>query len=284
MKLARIFAAEIISADSRQVYRYLDIGTDKPTRDERRAVDHYLVDMLLPSDPYSVVDFTREARNALRSIAFRGKVALLVGGTGHYARSLLEGREFPTVEPDEALRASAVAYIADKGIEAGLAEIAHVDPATAARLDRVNPRRVARALEIVRATGNPIGPVHASPIPALVLGLSRDRRQLYDAVDERVDRQIAAGLVEETRRVLDLGFSPSLPVLSGLAYGQMVDHLAGKLTLPQAIEAQKFATHALIRRQLTWFRKEPRIQWLDAADPSLITTASELIAGYLEGA
>jgi tRNA dimethylallyltransferase len=281
MELAAEFPAEIISADSRQVYRYLDIGTDKPSIEQRTAVRHHLVDIVLPSERYTVVDFHRHATEAVHAIWSAKRIPFVVGGSGHYIRTLLEGLTYPVLEPDPDRQREAERFIETAGLQAAITEIARTDPATAARLDPDNSRRVQRALEIIKATGAPIGPADRNPLPAIVLGLDMDRKALYQKIDARVDRQIESGLAEETRSVLAMGFSPSLPVLSGLAYGQMMRHLTGELTLAQAAQQYKYVTHRLVRKHTTWFRKEPRVEWLDALNPDLVAEAGRRIREYL---
>jgi tRNA dimethylallyltransferase len=163
-----------------------------------------------------------------------------------------------------------------------MAEIAALDPATAERIDANNPRRVVRALEILHSTGAPIPPIQRQPLPALVLALRMDRTRHYELIDARVERQVASGLVEETQRVLGMGFSAELPVLSGLAYGSMIRHIDGELSLEAAIQEYKFATHSLVRRQMTWFRKQPRVQWFDAGDSDSMSAARRAVAEYLD--
>ena len=280
MALASRFQSEIICADSRQVYRYLDIGTEKPSAEDRARVPHHLLDLVLPDQRYSVVDFVRDASHVVANIP-ADKVAIIAGGSGYYVRSLLQGRSYAV--PDSESNLSAIeAQLAADGAEAALAEIAAVDPHTATRLDTANLRRVARALDIIRQTGLPVPALTHNPMPALVIGLNRSRPVLYARLDERVEKQIAAGLVEETRQVLNLGFSSDLPVLRGLAYGQMMKFLEGEWTLADASQAYKYATHGLVRRQLTWFRKEPGIIWLDVDDSRLVDRATRLVEDHLE--
>ncbi|HEV3310204.1 MAG TPA: tRNA (adenosine(37)-N6)-dimethylallyltransferase MiaA [Chloroflexota bacterium] len=282
MELVGEYGGEIISADSRQVYRYLDIGTDKPSPEERVAVRHHAVDVVLPDQRYTVVDFRRDASQALVEIGGREGVAVVVGGTGQYAQSFLEGASIPVSHRDETTRARLERHVATVGTGEAMAEIAALDPATAERIDANNPRRVVRALEILHSTGAPIPPIQRQPLPALVLALRMDRTRHYELIDARVERQVASGLVEETQRVLGMGFSAELPVLSGLAYGSMIRHIDGELSLEAAIQEYKFATHSLVRRQMTWFRKQPRVQWFDAGDSDSMSAARRAVAEYLD--
>jgi tRNA dimethylallyltransferase len=281
MSLARSLGAEIVGADSRQIYRLLDIGTDKPSIEDRAAIPHHLVDIVLPDEPYTVADFHRDATAALASIWARERPVLVVGGSGFYLRAVLEGLRFPPRATDPSVRTDISRELDRVGVEAAMAEIARVDPRTAARLTPKNRRRVERALEIIRVTGAPVPESEIHPLPALILGLDMERRDLYCRTDKRVDLQMERGLVEETQGLLSMGYSTSLPVLSGLGYGQMVQFLAGSLALDEAVQRYKNATHALIRRQLTWFRRDPRITWLDAAGDTLYRDAMDLVERYL---
>lgn len=281
MGLALRFEGEIISADSRQVYRHLNIGTAKPSQAERRQVCHHLIDIVDLDARYTVVDFVTDARAVLRDISGRGRVAFVVGGTGHYARALLQSQSIPAVPPDEARRSEMTREVERRGAGAALARIRNADPATAERLDPSNVRRITRALEILSATGLPVPRSNLNPLPSLVMGLDMDRSALYERADNRVDRQVQAGLVEETSSILNMGFSPENPLLKGLGYSQIVQHLIQDIPLEQAIRSYKYATHGLIRKQLTWFRAEPRLQWVDASRSGLLQHTARLVDAYL---
>ncbi len=282
MQIAERLPVEIISVDSRQIYRHLSIGTAKPTPDEQRRVPHHLIDILEPDESYSVARFVEDADSALHDIAQRGRIALLVGGTGYYATALLQGRRFPHVPWNEARRARLEAEV-QSSPEAALERIRGLDPETAARIDAANCRRLVRALEILEHTGRPIDSVAGSAVPALVLSLELDRGRLYARADQRCEQQFSEGLVEETRSVLQMGFLPTLPVLRGLAYGQAIAHLEGSLTRVEAIHRYQLATHHLIRRQETWFRHQLKPFRLDAGSPSLLNNTLRLIDEHLKG-
>ncbi len=263
---------EIISADSRQVYRGLDVGTAKPTRDEQRRVRHHLIDVVEPEDDFTLAEFQDQAYRAIDDVLARGGVPLLVGGTGLYVRAVVQGVQLPRVPPDPALRTELEAFARTSGPAALHRRLAAVDPVAAARIDSRNVRRVVRALEVWLKTGQPFsaGSIARPRYRAITLGLTADRAWLYRRIDARVDEQIATGLVEETRRVLARGCPPDRPALSGFGYRQMVAYLAGRLDLATAVERYKFETHRFARQQLTWFRlDDPTIHWLTVPDPSL---------------
>jgi tRNA dimethylallyltransferase len=281
MELAQRFDGEIISADSRQIYRYLDIGTEKASTEDRARVTHHLIDIVDPDQSYSVVDFRRDAEVALAEVATRGRTAFLVGGSGYYARAFLQGRSFPQHLGSQDDSRNLEAEVEAVGVTAAVAEIRATDPTSADRLEAASARRVAHALAWIRSTGQPVPPTQSHPLAAMVIGLNQERTRLYARLDARVERQVAAGLARETQEVLARGYSPWLPVLKGLAYGEMQRYLHGEWTQEQATQAYKFATHRLVRRQLTWFRKEPGIDWVDVEKPNMVDEVGQRAEEYI---
>lgn len=273
VRLAERLGGEVVNADSRQVYRGMDVGTAKPTSEERARVRHWLVDVANPDEPFSLGRFVELADEALQNCWSRGVLPLLVGGTGQYVWALLEGWRVPRVPPDRKLRAELEALAQREGPEALVAELRRVDPESAARIDPRNVRRVIRALEVYRVTGRPLAAwrTHETPqFESIVLGLSCERAELYRRIDARVDVMIDAGLVAEVRGLLERGYACDLPSMSGIGYRQVCQHLAGELALDEAVARIKTETHRLARMQHTWFRAgDARIHWigLTAADP-----------------
>jgi tRNA dimethylallyltransferase len=267
IELAQVLNGEIISADSRQVYRYMDIGTAKPTPAERARVPHHLLDVVDPDQPITLAEYQRLAYEAIQEVHRRGHVPLLVGGTGLYVRAVLEGLRIPGVPPDPELRARLEAEARAGGVAALHARLATLDPVAAARVDPRNVRRVIRALEVCLRAGRPISELQtATPPPYRILrvGLTRPRSELYARIDARVEAMIAAGLVEEVRSLLARGFGPELPAMSGLGYRQICQYLAGKQTLEEAVREIKRKTRRFVHQQQTWFRPDdPRIHWFD---------------------
>ncbi len=260
---------EIVSADSRQVYRHMDIGTAKPAPDELAAVPHHLIDIVTPDQPYSLAEYQRGAYRAIQDIHARGRLPLLVGGTGQYLTAVLEGWGIPEVPPDPSLRAELEDFAAAQGARALHDRLRAVDPAAASRIDYRNIRRVVRALEVSLLTGTPISALQRkSPPPYRVLqiGLTLPREALYERIDARVERMIAAGLEREVRALLDAGYTWGCPAMSGLGYAQWQPYLAGDATLDEVAGAIRRETRAFARRQYTWFRgHDSGIRWLDAA-------------------
>ena len=285
LELALRLGGEIVSADSRQIYRYMDIGTAKPTLEEQALVRHHLIDVVNPDQVYTVATFQKEAAVAIEDIWRRGKLPLLVGGTGLYVRAVVEGLVIPRVPPNPALRRQLEERAEREGKLALWSELERVDPEAASRIDPRNARRVVRALEVFLQTGQPISALQRAlppPYEFLTIGLTADRAKLYERIDRRVDAQIRDGLLEETRRLVDMGYDYGLPSMSGLGYRQVGMYLRGEVTLPEAIEILKTATHRFARQQYTWFRlNDPRIRWLSIG-PEAGEVALDLAQGFLK--
>ena len=273
--LARHIGSEIVNADSRQVYRYMDVGTAKPTAAQRAAAPHHLLDVVDPDEPFTLADYLERAHNTIAGILTRGGLPIIVGGTGLYVRALTQGFAVPCVPPDPRLRAALEALAEAEGSLALLARLRRSDPHTAATIDASNLRRLIRAIEVAEATGVSFATQRmASPrYAALVLGLTADRALLYERADRRVDAMMAAGFLDEVVALYARGYSSDLPALSGLGYRQLGEHLRGAHALDDAVQATKLATHGFIRRQLTWFRREPGIHWLDIAHGDVVAQA-----------
>ena len=283
--LAHTLGGEIVGADSRQVYRHMDIGTAKPTPEERSLVRHHLIDVIDPDQEFSLAQYLELAVTALERMWSSGKQPLLVGGSGQYVWALLEGWTVPRLPPQRELRQELEQRATRQGAEALHRELAQVDPKAAARIDARNVRRVIRALEVHKATGRPIsywqekGP---PPWQTLILGLTCPRQELYERIDARVDAMMQAGLVDEVRRLLTMGYESSLPSLSGIGYSQVCRHLAGELSLATAVARIKTATHRLARQQYTWFRlNDERIRWIDVSLDKPFEKAARLVESEL---
>jgi len=265
LSLAQACHGEIVNADSRQVYRHLDIGTAKPTPDERALVPHHLIDIVDPDEEFSLARYQALAAAAITGIHRRGSLPILVGGSGQYVWGVLEGWQAPRVAPDPELRRDLEARAASGEGAALYQELVAVDPESARRIDPKNTRRVIRALEVYRTTGLPFSQLSARKPPAfasLVIGLTCARPELYRRIDERIDQMIANGLVEEVKRLVSLGYRLDLPSLSGIGYPQIGEYLAGKLALAEAVAKIKRETRRFVRHQYGWFRlTDPRIRW-----------------------
>jgi tRNA dimethylallyltransferase len=283
--LAQRFHGESVNADSRQVYRHMDIGTAKPTPDERSQAAHHLFDILDPDQSFNLGTFLSLSRGIIQEIHGRGRLPIVVGGSGQYLWALVEGWEVPGVPPDPAFREAKLQEAERRGALALFQELQGIDPERAAELDPRNVRRVIRALEIYHRGGRRPSDYRrrgAPIIDALIIGLTIDRGELYQRIDSRVEKMIAQGLMQEAQRLLDMDYRLGHGPLAGPGYREMGQYLAGELTLGEAIQRTKFATHRLARQQYTWFRlADPRIRWLDASDPYLDEQAAELVSSFL---
>ena len=264
LDLAARVDGEVIGADSRQIYRGLDIGTAKPSREQRAAVRHHCLDHVDPRERYHLARYLREARAALDDVRSRGRVPILAGGTGQYVWALIEGWDVPEVEPDPDFRADLEARAERDGPAALHAELRRVDAKAADAILPGNARRTIRAFEVLHSTGRPISDWWAArrPIPAVVLAPEVATRSLDARINRRVDAMFAAGLVEETAALLRDGLPRDAPALESIGYRQVVEHLSGECDRRAALSATRKATRRLARRQRGWFRAtDDRVRW-----------------------
>lgn len=263
--LAERLGGEIVCADSRTIYRGMDVGTAKPTPAQQTRVPHHLLDIADPDHPVTLATFGALATRAIREIHTRGRMPILAGGTGLYIRALVDGFAIPPVPPDPDLRQRLEAV--ERATPGALHQrLQDVDPASSARIHPRNVRRLIRAVEVYEHTGRPISELQqrAEPIgPAVQIGMTVDRAVLYRRIDERVDRQLAAGLVNEVRSLIARGYAPTLPAMQGLGYKEIVEHLQSGTPLDEAVRRLKRNTRRFAKRQYTWFRRDHRIRWLD---------------------
>ncbi len=286
IELSRHLDGEVVNADSRYLYRGMDIGVAKPTMDERRGVSHHLIDILDLDDPegMSLAIFQELAFTATDDVLARGKLPFLTGGTPLYINAVVENWRIPRVPPNEAFRTRLAIEIERIGLETVVERLRAVDPIAAER-SGANPRRVIRALEVYAATGQPMSELEGKDPPryrTLELGLSMPREQLYQAIDKRVDDQIAQGLEREVRTLLESGIPRSNPAFSALGYRQLFPVIDGDVSLDDAIRTIKHDTHRFVRHQETWLRKNPRITWLDVTEPGWQSGAYRAIESFLE--
>ena len=267
LALARRLPVEILVADSRQVYRGMDVGTAKPDAAARSSVAHHLIDLVEPNQPFTVAQWVDLARTLLPEIADRGRLPMIVGGTGLYVSALLDGHDYAAQPWSPELRERLADELDADGLDPLAARLTRADPAAAATIDLRNPRRVLRALERAELGGGGVAP-GAVPFGGrtALIGISRPREVLYERIDRRARQLFATGLLEEVRALLDAGHGPDLRPMSGHGYGEAVRHLAGEWSLEDAIEVTARRTRQYAKRQLTWFRRDPRIMWVPAGD------------------
>ncbi len=273
LHLAEQLNGEVVSADSRLFYRGMDIGTAKPTVEERRRVVHHLIDVADPGETWSLAVFQQAAAAVIAEIQQRGRLPMLVGGTGQYVRAVVEAWQPPAISPNLALRAALEAWAAEIGAPALHARLQRLDAAAAERIEPNNLRRTVRALEVIFCTGIRFSAQRqrsVSPYAGLQMGLCRPRSELYERVDRRIDQMLADGLVDEVRGLLAAGCSADWPTFSAIGYREMAAFLAGRMTLEQAVVEMRRLTRQFVRRQANWFKAgDPAIRWF-AAGPQVV--------------
>ena len=283
LDLARRFNGEIVSVDSRLFYRGMDIGTAKPSAAEQALVPHHLIDLCQPDETMSLSEFQILAYRTIDDILTRGRLPILVGGTGQYVMAVVEGWGIPEVSPQPTLRSVLEAFPDGEAARWLLA----LDPQAAEQNDLRNTRRVIRALEVILVTGQLMSDLQRKTPPPYdfrLIGITRDRAELYERIDARVDSMIAAGLLAEVEAMQAAGYGRQNPSMSGLGYRQLLDYLEGHVTFEEAVDRIKFDTHRFARRQGAWFRQEdPRIRWFDLSllsDP--LSDIAEVVRPWLD--
>ncbi|MCE2394669.1 tRNA (adenosine(37)-N6)-dimethylallyltransferase MiaA [Candidatus Poribacteria bacterium] len=275
IQLAQHLDAEIMSLDSRQIYREMDIGTAKPTPDQRQAVPHHLIDCVDVDQPFSVAEYQRLADSTIKEIHERGKQGMAVGGAGLYFRGLIDGL-FDGPGADVEIRVKLQREADEHGNVALHERLRQCDPETANRVHPNNRVKVVRALEVYELTGKPISALQQQwkrnkpRYPFRAFGLNMPRETLYRRIEDRADQMVAAGLIEEVKRLLDQGYPRNCVAMQSFGYKELIDHLDGKCTLDEAIALLKQNTRRFAKRQLTWFCNDPRIEWLGISQFSSI--------------
>jgi tRNA dimethylallyltransferase len=275
LKLADILKGEILSFDSRQVYRFMDIGTAKPSKEQRERIAHHLIDLVTPDERFSAADYAKKAREVVNQIIGRNKQPIAVGGSGLYLKALIEGF-FQGPQADEDIRKKLKREAQELGEPHLFNRLREVDPQAAERIHPHDLVRIIRALEVYELTGRPIstwqrgGDYEPFPMHFAKIGLNLERDKLYQRINRRTDQMISAGLLQEVKRLKERGFTPQLKALRSVGYQELFDYLEGKFDLLSAIEKIKMNTRRYAKRQLTWFRKDEEVTWLDAEHDNLI--------------
>lgn len=273
IELALRLGGEVVSADSRLFYRGMDIGTAKPSAAEMRGVPHHLIDVANPDETWSLALFQQEARRVVEDIHQRGRLPLLVGGTGQYVRAVTEGWTPPEVQPDPRLRNILEQLAGDHDNYWLHDKLRILDPAAADSIDPRNLRRTVRALEVIFTTGQPFSMqrrVAGSPYRLIAIGLKRPREELYQRVDLRIETMFARGLLNEVQSLIEKGYSPNLPSMSAIGYREAAAVLRGELTIEEAKAQMKRLTRIFVRRQANWFKEtDPDIRWFEAGHVSV---------------
>lgn len=285
--MAKHFDTDVLAADSRQVYRGMDIGTDKPTAEERQDVPHRLIDLADPRDTFNAGWYRQAAMVEIERLYSVGRLPFVVGGTGLYIRTLVRGL-CPAPQADPHVRAELKRLKDERGREGLYAELLRVDPATASRLHQNDESKVMRALEVYRLSGRPLSAVQAehrfqdSPFSALLIGLERTKETLYRRIEERIDWQLTHGMVEETRSLLDQGYRRELGSMTGLGYRQVADYLANECDYAEMVRRFKRDTRRFAKRQMTWFRREAGVVWLSIEDNEPYERTAERVIARIE--
>lgn len=265
--IAQALGGEIVSADSRQVYRVMDIGTAKPTPEERALVPHHFIDSKDPDEIYSAGEYGRNARAVIDGLLTREILPVVVGGSGFYIRALVDGLFAPEIS-DQEVKEKWRRRVVTEGREAVFAELERVDPQTADRLHINDTQRIIRALQVYELTGKPIsefqeGREEPADFEPVFIGLERDRQELVQRIEQRVDQMIEQGLIEETKTLLAKGYSPELNALATLGYQEVVAYLQGEYNFEEMVEQIKIHTRQYSKRQMTWFRRDLRVNWIN---------------------
>lgn len=284
--LAKRFDTEIISADSMQIYKFMNIGTAKPTEEEKCGIKHHLMDFLSPFDSYSVAEYVHDANIIIEDMTKRNKLPIIVGGTGLWVDSLARDIEFTESENDFSYRDELTKTAQEKGGEYLLKMLSEVDPESAGALHPKNVRRIIRALEFYKVTQKPISVHNAetkqkeSQFDPLYIMLDWDRQILYERIDKRVDIMIDDGLLQEAQKLIDMGVTSDLQSMQGIGYKEIIAYKNGEITFPEAVELIKRNSRRYAKRQLTWFRRNEDIHLLDPMD-DVFLKAENLVEDFL---
>ena len=285
--LAEKINGEIISADSMQVYRYMDIGTAKPTKQEMKNIKHYLIDEIEPDEEYNVMIFQKKAKQYMEEIWNKGKIPILVGGTGFYINAIVYDALFEETEQDNTFRNKMYQFAKQNGAEALYQKLKEVDPVYAQTLHANNVKRVVRALEYHHFTGQLFSEYNAeqkqkpSPYNTAMIILTMERQKLYDRIEKRIDNMIQQGLLEEVEMLLKKGYTKDLVSMQAIGYKELIPYFSQQITLEQAVYDLKKNTRHFAKRQLTWFKRQTEGVWIDITDQNL-EQATEKIIRYLK--
>ncbi len=281
VRLAKEYGGEVISADSMQIYQYMNVASAKPTIDEMQGVPHHLLDFVSPFEPFSVADYVKLAKEKINEVISRGKLPIVAGGTGLYISSLVDNVEFAEEEPDPSVRIRLFAEAEEKGIEPLYQRLQEIDPEAAAAIHPNNHKRVIRALEIFETTGltmteqNARSKMTPSPFDPYMLALCPPREILYERINLRVDTMVDEGLFEEAKTLMDMGLNRDMQSMQGIGYKEAFDCLNGDMTQEECIEEIKRATRRYAKRQLTWFRRDARYRWVNPLEETDLLAAME---------
>lgn len=286
IELAKQFNCEIISGDSMQVYRGMDIGTAKATLEERSQIKHHLIDIKKPEEAFSVSDFQQLAGKAIEYISDKGRIPMIVGGTGLYIESLCYNFQLNPIGSDENFRIELAEYVNQYGKQALYDKLHSIDPTAAQRIHPNDQRRVTRALEVYHLTGRPItdqlrGQEKESPYDLCIVGLTMDRGILYKRIEERIDLMIEQGLVDEVQSLISCGYTSEMVAMQGLGYKEIIQYIQGEYDWEEAVYLLKRNTRRFAKRQLSWFRHMEQVHWVDVTDTKIFNNHLLTISGII---
>lgn len=288
IELAKELNGEIVSADSMQIYRYMDIGTAKPNMSERQGIPHYMMDIIEPDESFNVAIYQKRAKAAIDCIYKKGKLPFLVGGSGLYVNSIVYPLDFTTATEDHELRAELYKKVEEKGNYYLHQKLAEIDPTTAKRVHPNDVKRIVRAMEIYCLTGKPMSQHKQNlknadiPYDLIMIGLYMERSKLYEKINMRVDHMIEQGLIEEVKSLQNMGYGKDLVSMQGLGYKEIIAYLEEEHSLEEAIDILKRDTRRFAKRQLTWFRKDKRIHWVNIEDFNWEHNLYEYLIDYID--
>jgi len=288
IRVAKKTGGEVISGDSMQVYKYMDIGTAKPSPEEMSGIPHHMIDIIDPAEDFNVARFQEQVEKIIIDITDRGKIPIMVGGTGLYVRAVIDHYDFTPPGEDVGKRKDLLKLVEAHGNKYLINILRKVDPVSAERIHPNDTRRLVRALEVYQSTGRPISDFqYSAGMPAkynlAYYGLTMDRQKLYERIEKRVDIMIARGLVDEVKRLVERGYGPQNTAMQALGYKEIVDYLDGRFSLEEAVELIKRDTRRFAKRQLTWFRRDSRIRWIEVEKFNSPEEIAEKIAEEVEG-
>ena len=289
IELAKKFNTEVISADSMQVYKYMDIGTAKVTKEEACGIKHHMIDLIEPNEEFSVSEFQKMAEEYIEEIHNKNKLPIVIGGSGLYVNSLLYDLDFGKVKSDEKIKQYYTDYYNEHGVDKLHALLESIDPKSALKIHKNNVKRVIRALEVCHITGNKFSSMNtdirkpSQKHDCIIIGLDMDRKILYDRINRRVDIMVENGLIEEVKSLLDKGYDKSLVSLQAIGYKEIIDYLDGKTSREEAIEILKTNTRRFAKRQFTWFKADSNIKWFDLTNINEIDKTVNNIYEYILG-
>lgn len=288
IELAKAYNAEIVSADSMQIYKYMNIGTAKPDKEERDGIHHHLIDIVTPDVPFSVAQYVNEAHSVIKDIRSKGKNVFVVGGTGLYINSLVDDIDFFENDTDTSIRDELTHIFENEGADALFEMLREIDPVSAEKIHKNNVRRVIRAIEFYKMTGIPISHHQAetkkkqSRYSPCIIAIRWDMEKLYERIEKRVDIMMKKGLLEEVEKLLKMGYTGDMISMQGIGYKEIIEYLSERCTLSEAIDKIKIGTRHYAKRQMTWFRRDERIHWIDYNE-DILNKAKEILNEYYVG-